>query len=544
MKIRILLVAFFFSLSGLISAQKDQKRKGLNFKLKMQDARHKFLTDGNARAALTTYRDLLKVYTNDATLNYRIGECHLKLKKYELAVEYFQNARRIDADVNDELNLNLGEAYHMVSRLDEALYAYIAYNASASKKDKKYSNITKRIANVDYAKIMMTMPVKVKIENLGKHINSKGGDYAPSISADGETMIFTSRRSGTTGGGIDRAGDFKYFEDIYITTWDTVNDSWNMALAIEGKLNTAGHDACLSISPDGNKIYTYKNDGRAYLGDIFVSKKKSSGSWGTPKPLEKPINSSYIESSACLSGDGNKLYLMSERIGKKNKPQGRGDIYVAERDGKKKWGEPKNLGPIINSSDDEGTIFIQPNGKTLFFSSKGHLSIGGYDIFMSRLQKDGAWGKPENLGYPINTFGDDINFILSLDGKTAHYSSVKKDGFGERDIYKIDLSEYPILSEGVDVNLSILKGKISHENNNVVADISFKDSLGFVVARTTSDDEGNYFITLTGGVNYKMEVIAEGYQSVEKIIDLAAGKSGKTHNQEESILLEKVVGVE
>jgi Tol biopolymer transport system component len=544
MKTVILLVALFFSFVSSISAQKEDKKKGLSFKFKMQDARHQFLADGNTRFALNTYRNLLKEYTNDAMLNYRVGECYLNLKRYELAVDYFQNARRIDADVDNDLNLRLGEAYHMENRLEEALEAYSAYNLSASKRDKKYSDIIKRIASVEYAKKMIAFPVDVKIENLGKNINSNGGDYSPSISADGNTMVFTSRRSGTKGGGIDRASDFKYFEDIYITTWDTVNEQWNKAFPIEGKVNTEGHDASLSISPDGNKIYMYKNDGKVYAGDIFVSKKRSSGSWGTPKPLDKPINSSFIESSACLSLDGNKLFLMSERIGKKNNPQGRGDLYVAEKITKTTWGEPKNLGSIINTSEDEGAVFIHPNGKTLFFSSNGHLSIGGYDIFMSRLQEDGSWGIPENLGYPINTVGDDVNFILSLDGKTAHYSSVKEGGLGERDIYKIDLSAYPILSEGVAVNLSILKGKITNGSNDVVADINFKDAKGSIVAHTTCDDDGNYFMTLSGDEKYTVTASAEGYASKSKEINLLIGKLGKTHIQEEDILLEKVVGIE
>jgi Tol biopolymer transport system component len=544
MRTRVLLVALFFSLLGSISAQKEDKKFDLVYKFKMQEARHEFLADGNTRAALTTYRNLLKEYTNDGMVNYRIGECHLNLKRYDLAVDYLQNARRIDSDVDDDLNLKLGEAYHMESRLDEALEAYSVYKLSASRRERKYSDITKRIASVEYAKKMMAFPVQVKIENLGDKINSNGGDYSPSISADGNTMVFTSRRSGTKGGGIDRAGDFKYFEDIYITTWDTVNNVWNNARPIEGKVNTEGHDASLSISPDGNKIFTYKNDGRLYIGDIFVSTKKRSGSWGEPKSLDKPINSGYIESSACLSLDGNKLFLMSERVGKKNNPQGRGDIYVAEKITKTTWGEPKNLGKIINSSEDEGAVFIHPNGKTLFFSSNGHLSIGGYDIFMSRLQEDGSWGIPENLGYPINTVRDDINFILSLDGKTAHYSSLKKGGFGERDIYKIDLTEYPILSEGVAVDLSILKGKITNGSDNVVASINFKDTMENIVAHTTCDEDGNYFITLPGGEKYTVTASAEGYASSSKEIDLAIGKLGKTHVQEEGIQLEKTVGVE
>jgi len=481
-------------------------------------------------------------YTNDATVNYRIAECHYSLKNYELAVEYFQNAKRLDPKVDDELYFNLAQAYHRNNQLDESLEAYNTFNASASKSDRKYYKVTERISQIDYAKKMIASPVKVKIENLGKNINSRGGDYSPSISADGKTMIFTSRRSDTKGGEVDKASDFKYFEDIYISDWDTIDNTWSKARPIEGKLNTEGHDASLSISPDGSRIYIYRNDGEVYIGDIFVSKKRaSSGTWGNPKPLEKPINTSYFESSACLSADGNKLYFVSEKEGKKYGAQGRGDIYVAEKISRTMWGEPKNLGPIVNTEGDENLVFIHPDGKTLFFSSNGHLSIGGYDVYMSNLQEDGTWGKPENLGYPINTIGDDVHFTLSLDGKTAHYSSIRKDGLGERDIYKIDMTEYPVLSEGVSINLSILKGTVMSGDDKVAADVSFKDESGKEVAKTSCDDSGNYFITLSGGNKYKVAVTAEGYtpKTVEVILPL--GNDGKTLIQEESFDLEKIV---
>ena len=544
MKFLSIVIAFSI-LTAPVLAQKGNKKPGkIGYKLKMQDARHKFLAEGNVRGALNEYRELLKNFTNDAMLNYRIGECHLKMKKYDLAVDYFQNARKIDAGVDDELNLYLGEAYHYNNQLDEALEAYNSYGNSASKKDKAYYDLSQRIANVDYAKKMIGMPVNVKIENLGRKINSKGGDYAPSISADGRTMIFTSRRSDTKGGGVDKASDFKYFEDIYISDWDTVNNTWNKARPIEGKLNTDGHDASLSISPDGKKIYIYRNDGKLYIGDIFVSKKKTSGKWGNPKALEKPINTSYFESSACLSADGNKLYFVSEKEGKKYGAQGRGDIYVAERVSKTVWGEPKNLGPVINTPGDEISVFIHPDGKTLFFSSNGHLSIGGLDIFMAKMKDDGTWGKPENLGAPINTIDDDVHFVLSTDGKMAHYSAIKDEGLGERDIYKIDLTNYLILSEGVAVNLSILKGKVTNGKDNVAAAIQFKDTVGNVVAKTSCDDDGNYFITLTGGEKYTMIISAEGHKTLSKEIDLSTGKSGKTHIQEEGVSLEKAIEVE
>lgn len=541
---KITLLFLMFSLLSLpaIYAQKEDKQKGkISYKVKMHEARHQFLTERNVRAALNIYRELKTDFTNDAMINYRIGECYMELKKYELAVEYFQNARKIDAKIEGDIEFRLGAAYHRNGQLDESIASYNKYMSSAKKKDAESNRLDVKMAEVNYAKKMIANPVNVKIENLGNNINSRGGDYSPSISADGSTMIFTSRRADTKGGGIDKKGDFKYFEDIYIAEWDSANSEWGKAHPIEGKLNTEGHDASLSISPDGQKIYIYRNDGKVYIGDIFVSKKrKTSGTWGTPKALEKPINTSYFESSACLSADGNKLFFISERQGKKHGAQGRGDIYVIEKITKTQWGEPKNLGSVINTPEDEISVFIHPDGKTLFFSSKGHLSMGGLDIFMSKLKEDGTWSKPENLGYPINTILDDVHFTLNLDGSVGYYSAVKEGGLGERDIYKIDMSNYPILNEGVAISLTILKGTITSGEENVMADIIFKDEAGNEVAKTTANNDGDYFITLDGGKKYTATIKAEGYKELTKEITLPLGK-GKTLTQIEAFELVKVV---
>lgn len=536
-------LTLFFSIvlllnSFILSAQDDKTGK-IGYKMKMTEARHQYL-NGNIRGGLLIYRELLKDFTNDAMINFRMGECYFDLKDWQLAVEYYQNAKNIDDKIVPEFYFKLGQAYHRNNQLDNAKEALTNFQSSAKAKTLKYYDVSKLLSQVDYAIKMETSPVKVDIVNLGRNINSRGGDYAPSISADGKTMIFTSRRSDTKGGGVDKAGDYKYFEDIYISEWDSVNEEWGKALPIEGKLNTEGHDASLSISPDGKQIYIYRNDGSVYIGDIFVSKKRSSGTWGNPKPLDKSINSSYFESSASLSADGNKLFFVSEREQKKYGAQGKGDIYVVEKISKSTWGEPKNLGPIINTPEDEISVFIHPDGKTLFFSSKGHLSMGGYDIFMSQLQPDGTWSKPENLGYPINTVDDDVHFILGTDGKIAHYSTVRKDGLGERDIYKIDMSNYDLL-KGVQVSLSIIQGVVEAQldGEKISAEVTFKDANGATVGKTMTDEEGNYFITLPGNSKYDILVSAEGYKPSEKKIELTLG-DGKTHIENHNFQLELI----
>jgi len=538
-KINQLLVVLLILASTISFAQekKSKKPNKVAYKMKMSEARHLYL-NGNIRGGLLIYREMLKDFTNDATVNYRIGECYLDLKDWALAVEYFQNAKNLNPKVAPELEYKLGEAFHRNNQLDKSQEAFITYQKNLKKKNALY-NVDKMLAEVDYAKKLMLAPVKVEIVNLGKNINSRGGDYAPSITADGQTMIFTSRRSDTKGGGVDKAGDYKYFEDIYISKWDTTMGEWAKATPVEGKLNTEGHDASLSISPDGNQIYIYRNDGSVYIGDIFVSKRRSSGNWGEPKELDKQINSSYFESSASLSADGNKLYFVSEREGKKYGAIGKGDIYVVEKISKSTWGEPVNIGSVINTPEDEISVFIHPDGQTLFFSSKGHLSMGGYDIFMSKLQADGTWSKPENLGYPINTIDDDVHFVLSTDGKIAHYSTVREDGLGERDIYKIDLKDYDLL-KGTQKNLSIVKGNIEAklDGEKVIADVEFKDATGNSIVKVSTEETGDYFMTLPGNLKYSVTISAVGYKTQTINFDLPIGEKS-THVLVKNVVLEQ-----
>ena len=168
-------------------------------------------------------------------------------------------------------------------------------------------------------------------------------------------------------------------------------------------------------------------------GDLYECRLKGD-IWDKPRPL-KEINTSAGEKSAAVSADGQILFFTSNRDG----GQGGVDIYWSHLSPNGKWGKPENLGMVVNTEYDEDGVFFHPDGKTLYFSSKGHDNMGGYDIFKTVLQPDNSWSKPENLGYPINTTSDDIYFVLSANGLTGYYSSLRDDGVGEKDIFKISM---------------------------------------------------------------------------------------------------------
>jgi hypothetical protein len=354
-------------------------------------------------------------------------------------------------------------------------------------------------------------------------------------------MIFTSRRPETKGGGIDVEADKKYFEDIYLTTWNEEKKNWEEAEPIKGNLNTEGHDACLSLSPDGNTIFIYRNiEDETRSGDIYVSKKNSNGKWGAAHSIGEPINSSYFESSASISADGNYLYFVSERKG----GIGNGDIWVSKKIGKNQWGEPVNLGAVVNTIEDEVSVFIHPDGKTLFFSSRGHNSMGGYDIFKTVKDDKGNWSKPENIGYPINTVNDDLHFVLSTDNKTAYYSTeIVGRGLGERDIYKVDMKNYKIIkgSDGSDApTIGIVQGKVFDTATGVEMEaeiVVYDNATNQEVAKTDALD-GNFFFALPVNKIYSIKAKKIGYQDKTENFELkVTGNDVPVVNK--TLLLEK-----
>ena len=449
----IIIVIPFACFSSEPDTTRNIFEKGLD-KVKLQKARHLYMVH-DYLGALAVFEELYRTSQGNPMLSYRMGECHFKMKNYQAVVNALEKAVRINEKVHKKLHLLYGKAWHRLNELDNALKHYLKfkedlnYNPSGLKaalSNNKYlaAEVEILMRGVKLAEEMQAKPVPVTITNVGEEINSPHEDYGPSISADGQTMIFTSRRPDSRGGLLSTY-DHKYYEDIYITTWLPEDNKWDIAEGIRGRLNTNEHDASLSISPDGTQIFVYKNiEGVTKSGDIYVSKQSSSsGKWMSPRPLSKTINSSYFESHASVTADGKTIFFISERKG----GFGQGDIYMAKRISRREWGEAQNLGEVINTQFDELSVFIHPDGNKVFFSSTGHETMGGYDIFMSK-KEDGNWSKPVNLGYPINTVGDDIHFVLRADGKKAFYSNfLPNEGLGGRDIYEIDFSNYNILNK-------------------------------------------------------------------------------------------------
>lgn len=408
-------------------------------------AKHEF-NENNMRGALTIYREILDAYPDHANALYGTAKCHYNLKKYKLALEYLDKAVNSDPDVDRDKDFFYGQIHHRLANLDKAIGYFDSYCKSVSESSGNFETAREYIHQCQFAKEMMAQPVNVKIENMTDAINSRYDDYAPSITADGKLLVFTSRRSDTKGGRIDESGDYKFFEDIYYSELDAATGTWSNSTGLNGDVNTETYDAVLSIAPNGNEIFIYKNTSTT-AGDIFFSKYSAvEDKWLAPEKLPRPVNTSYYEGSVSMTADGQTLYFISER----EAGMGMGDIYVSEKRGDD-WSSPKNIGALVNTDYDEKFVFIHPNGKTLYFSSNGHATMGSYDIFKTEFV-NGQWSIPVNLGYPVNTVNEESTFSLTRDNKTLYIAAEYDDSHGERDIYRIDVSGYDLLSGSYDVS--------------------------------------------------------------------------------------------
>ena len=295
--------------------------------------------------------------------------------------------------------------------------------------------------------------VKVKIENIGKQVNSAFSDFAPVISADGLTMFFTSRRP-TTPKEIEK--NKEVMESVYQTEYDIQKRKWTKTIRINNIINIQDrNNSAIALSNDGQRMLLYRDDIFGN-GDIYESTLAGT-EWSDAKKLPVPINSEYHESSASYSPDGRTIYFVSSR----KDGAGKRDIWYCTQNIDGVWGNAKNIGAPINTKEDEEGVFMHPDGKTLYFSSKVQGGAGGFDIYKSVYENE-KWGTPENIS-KLNTPGDDVYFVMEANGTVGYYASAKPGGTGEKDIYKVTFS-YTNPKEKKQVSkLILLKGIISDE---------------------------------------------------------------------------------
>jgi len=486
---------------------------------------------GDYVKALNLYKEVQANKPNDPVLAYHVGECYFAMEQYDEALESLEKAKGLSSTAHPDLNLMLGRTYQVKGMTDKAIEALNSYK-SITTAESKLKEAEYYLSQCNNAKALMAKPLKVTVTNVGPTVNSPYDDKRPNLLPDGSMMIFSSRRPEGKTSQIDKEGDSKYFEDIYMAAWNAEKQSWNEAELIKGSVNTPGYDAVCSISPDGKQLFIYQNDPESGSsgGDIVVSKRSSSGKWGGPRNMGKIINTSYFEDGGVLAPDGSKFYLISERGQdlpyNNQKGYGRGDIWIADKVGKSDWAKPNNAGADINSEYDEGGVSFAPDGKTMYFCSNGPGSMGGYDVFKSTW--DGSkWSKPVNMGYPVNTINNETSFHIAPDGKTAYIASDREGTLGDRDIWIVDISELVKPKEKMPIPKSVLRGTVFDGNGKaVVADVVIYDESGAKVGSATSSASGNYEVELDGARNYEARIELPGFKRVSEKFELKQGTEG------------------
>lgn len=321
----------------------------------------------------------------------------------------------------------LGNIYFDLGNLDSSEFYYRRFLRMNSSNDKYAQNAQLNLRNINFSRDAFKNPVNVNPVNMGSSINSENQEYSPAFAIDEKTIYITKRMGNLSD---NRPNEDLYFAELNDKSWDKVKD-------IGPPINTIENEGAFSISSDGNYIFftsCSRNGGKGQC-DIWLTSKKNNR-WDEPKNLQSPINTKYWESQPSISSDGRMLYFSSDRPG----GYGGTDIWVSEFSNSG-WSAPKNLGPTVNTSKDEQFPFIHSDNRTLYFSSNGHPGLGKSDLYLTRKDVKLNWETPINMGYPINSRGQDWNLVVARDGKTAYFSSDQLKGFGGLDIYTFQLPE-------------------------------------------------------------------------------------------------------
>ncbi len=459
-----------------------------------------FYTDNFYAKALKYYLQANDFNPNSAILNYKIGNCYLNSDYKDKAKPFFEKAYKLKNNITPDIEFKLGQVNQLTYNFAKAINYYKKYLKSLSGKntDKRKQIIVKKITECKNGILLIKNPVKGKIK-LVEGINTEYAECRAFINADESKIFFTSRRKT-----LDKKVNpynLQYYSDIYVSKKND-KGKWQSPKNIKN-INTKRDDIVAGVLADGNTLFLSRSKTTS-TGNIFVSYLQDTV-WSKPQEMPNPISSKFKESSVCLSPDGNILYFVS------NRPKGVGgkDIYYCKKEGNK-WGKPKNL-KALNTKYDEDALFMHPNGKTLYFSSKGYNTMGGYDIFVSHKNENGEWSAPKNMGYPINTPDNDLYFAMSADAKHGYFTINKN---GNKDIYMIDFSGLKKTLQNNN-NLTILTGIVkdinTKENLDVNIEITDNDKNEIISKFILSKNTDKYLVSLPAGKNYGFYISAENY---------------------------------
>jgi len=452
--------------------------------------------DGDVPAGISTLQQAIAIDPRYAEAFISMAGMYGEQKDYPKAVEIYEKAKAIDSNYFLDYNLPYSIDLAGKGEFEKALQAVNTFLTipnlnETSRKAGEYRQNTYRFA-LDYAAAHPSAGYKFELHNLGDSINTEVSEYYPSVSLDGDTLFFTRRVNHTN-------------EDLY-SSHRLPDGTWSKARGLPGDINTNENEGAQTVSIDGQlMVLDICNTEGGFGGcDLYISYRTPDG-WSTPENLGDSINTEFREAGPSISPDKKDLYFSS------NRPGGYGglDLYVSHHLLNGRWSAAENLGPVINTIGDESTPFIHFDNQTLYFNSTGQPGYGNNDLFVSRRQPDGSWGKPENLGYPINTIDDEGSLVIASDGKTAYYASDRADSRGGMDLYTFEMRENirPSPTRWVKGRVFDRKTGKGLPSGVLLTDLS----TGLVISRLQTDETGNYVITLPKGKDYAFNVNRRGY---------------------------------
>ncbi len=425
------------------------------------------------------------------------GDCYADMGDLENAIVAYQKVVDIDPDFLATSYKQLADVQFKTGDYRSALSNYKVFMTKKRVNPKIREDAEWSMKNAEFGIVAKESPVPFEPKNLGATVNTSNYEYFPVLTADEQTLVFT--RNERKAVGMDMQ------EDFYVSYAEEEN--WTQALNIGQPINTDDNEGAQTITADGKQLFFIGCNRKGGKGscDIYMSLRNGKN-WGQPVNLDSPVNSSKWESQPSISADGKTLYFVSNRAG----GLGNTDIWVTHLAPNNEWTVPRNLGDVINTPFAEETPFIHPDGKTLYFTSDGHVGMGEKDIFVTRMNPDGSWSVPQNLGYPINTWNDEQGLFVAASGENAYFSSDRTGGFGKYDIYSFKLYE-----AARPTRVTYVKGKVKDKvtNKPLGAEFELIDlATSEVVIRSSSDKiDGRFLVTLPVDHEYALNVSKDGY---------------------------------
>jgi hypothetical protein len=499
-KLRFSIVLFLcFTVIGRMAAQDDEGGKVTPF-----GAEEKMIK-GNYESALDDYLNLLEKDPKNEKYNYNIAICYLNSNiNKSKAIPYLEILTHKPKYDPNAMYL-LGRAYHYAYRFDDAIASFNTFKQTGRGNADNLKDVDRQIQYCINAKELMKFPLDVTFENLGPNINSPYADYYPFISNDESFVVYNTRRPDE--GAEVHNEDGTYPNAIYISKVQdgTFVKSRNIGPPISKK---EGEQEVIGLSADGDIMLLYYTNSKG-VGDIYITSADKNKSFKNAEKLPENINSTKAEEiAACISNDGNTLYFASTRTD----GQGGTDLYMSHKLPNGTWGPAQNLGADINTPYDEDFPNISADGKTLYFSSNGHTSMGGYDIFKAELDPaTKQFSNPKNIGAPINTPEDNYNFRVSNNGRFGYIAALREGGLGDLDIYRVTFN-------GVDPQYSVVKGNVI--SADTTQKLNFADVFITVTDTKTQEIVGNYlpnpntgrYVMVLAPGNYEVAIEANGFQ--------------------------------